>query len=168
LQGPFIVVQKLSDLNYKILGKKGKEFVVHINRLKKSCYQTPWSFENACLPKQNTRQLDTETLDGNVEIKSRPVATGDERDPQVVETQAWGEEQLQLVQDPQLPGNVETPAVDRNSKGTPDSSVQDPDYERTISPRSRRELSSTRIATPVTKSRARLQLQENHPVSGPT
>jgi hypothetical protein len=34
-QGPFIVVQKLSDLNYKILDKKGKEFVVHINRRKK-------------------------------------------------------------------------------------------------------------------------------------
>ena len=27
-QGPFIVVQKLSDLNYKIVDKKGKEFVV--------------------------------------------------------------------------------------------------------------------------------------------
>jgi len=35
-QGPFIVVQKLSDLNYKIVNKKGKEFVVHINHLKKS------------------------------------------------------------------------------------------------------------------------------------
>jgi hypothetical protein len=35
-KGPFIVVQKLFDLNYKIVNKKGKEFVVHINRLKKS------------------------------------------------------------------------------------------------------------------------------------
>jgi len=35
-QGPFIVVQKFSDLNYKIVDKKGKEFVVHINRLNKS------------------------------------------------------------------------------------------------------------------------------------
>ena len=34
-QGPFIV-QKLSDLNYKIVNKEGKEFVVQINRLKKS------------------------------------------------------------------------------------------------------------------------------------
>ena len=40
-QGSFIVVQKLSDLNYKIVDKKGKEFVVHINRLKKSYDQTP-------------------------------------------------------------------------------------------------------------------------------
>jgi hypothetical protein len=31
LQGPLIVVQKLSDLNYKIVNKQGREFVVHIN-----------------------------------------------------------------------------------------------------------------------------------------
>jgi hypothetical protein len=30
-----IVVKRLSDLNYKIVDKKGKEFVVHINRLNK-------------------------------------------------------------------------------------------------------------------------------------
>ena len=62
-------MQKWSDLNYKIVDKKGKEFVVHINRLKKSYNQTPWSFENARRPRQKTRQLDTqETLDENAEI----------------------------------------------------------------------------------------------------
>jgi hypothetical protein len=40
-QEPFIVVQKLSDLNYKVVDKTGKEFVVHINRLKRSYNQTP-------------------------------------------------------------------------------------------------------------------------------
>jgi len=40
-------VQILSDLNYKIMDKKGKLYVVNINRLKKSYNQTPWSFENA-------------------------------------------------------------------------------------------------------------------------
>ena len=40
-QGPFVDVQKLSDLNYKLVDKKGKEFVVHINHLKKSYDQTP-------------------------------------------------------------------------------------------------------------------------------
>ena len=65
-------MQKLSDLNYKIVDKKGKEFMVHINRLKKSYEQTLWSFENARRPRQKTKQLDTEeTLDGNVEIQSR-------------------------------------------------------------------------------------------------
>jgi hypothetical protein len=31
-----VVVQKISELNYKIVNSKGKEFVVHINRLKQA------------------------------------------------------------------------------------------------------------------------------------
>ena len=34
-------MQKSSDLNYKIVDKKGKEFVDHNNRLKKCYDQTP-------------------------------------------------------------------------------------------------------------------------------
>jgi hypothetical protein len=68
-QGPFVVVQKWSGLNYKIVDRKGKESVVHINRLKKSYDQTPWSFKNAGRPRQKTRQLDTETLNGDVVIQ---------------------------------------------------------------------------------------------------
>ena len=90
-KGPFIVVQKMSDLNYKIVDKKGKEFVVHINRLKKLYDQTPWNFESARhprQPRQKIRQLDTETLDGDMVIQSRPTITGYERGPQVDEMQA--------------------------------------------------------------------------------
>jgi len=164
-QGPFIVVQ-----NYKIVNRNGKEFVVHINRLKKSYDQTPWNFENARRPRQNTRQLDTEeTLDENAEIQSRPIATDYEREPRVIETQALVEEQEQLDQDPLVPENVETPDADRDKRRQmPDSSTQDPDYEPPDSPRSRRELATTPIAPPVTRKCARLQLQENSPVQGPT
>jgi len=106
-QGPFIVVQKLSDFNYKIVNKNGKEFVVHINRLKKSYNQTPWSFENARRPRQKTRQLDTEeTLDENPEVQSWPIATVYERELQVIEKQALIEEQEQLDQDPQVTENI--------------------------------------------------------------
>jgi len=98
-QGPFIAVQKLPDLNYKVVNKNGKEFLVHVNLLKKSYDQTPWSFENARRPMQTTRQLDTEeTLDENAEIQSRSIATGYEREPWVIETQALVEEQEQLDQ----------------------------------------------------------------------
>ena len=106
-----MVVQKMSDLNYKIVDKKGKEFVVHINRLKKSYDETPWCFESARRPRQprqKTRQRHTVTLDGDVVIQSRPTATGYERKPQADETQAMEEEQLQSDQDPQASGNVET------------------------------------------------------------
>jgi len=169
-QGPFIAVQKLSDLNYKTVKRNGKEFVVHINRLKKSYDLTPRSFENARRPRQKTRQLDTEqNLDENAEIQSRLIATGFEREPRVIEKQSLVEEQEQLDQDIQVPENVETPDADRDRRRKmPDSSSQDPDYKPLNSPHSSRELATTPVAPPVTRSRARLQLQENPPVQGPT
>jgi len=61
--------------------------------------------------------------------------------------------------------NVETPAADGDrSRKIPASSVQDPDYKPSNSPRSRRELATAPIAPPVTRNHARLQLQENPPV----
>jgi len=163
-QGPFIVVQKLSGLNYKIVNKQGKEFVVHINRLKKSYDQTPWSFENTRHPRNKTRLLDTETLDGDVVIQSRPIVTSEERETQAVEAHALEEERLQLDQDPQVHENIGTPVPDGDRRQIPDSSIQDPDYKPSNSTRSRRELATTPIAPPVTRRCARLQLQENPPV----
>ena len=98
-------------------------------------------------------------------IQSRPNVTSEEREPQVGEEHALEEERLQLDQDPQVHENVETPVADGDrSRQIPDSSVQDPDYKPSNSPRSRRESAATPIAPPVTRSRARLQLQENPPV----
>jgi len=99
------------------VNKKGKEFVVHINRLKNSYDQTPWSFEKARPSRQKARQLDVEeSLDGNAEIQSRPIATSYEREPQVIEKRASGEEQEQLDQKPQGLEHVETPGTDRNGR----------------------------------------------------
>ena len=107
-------------------------------------------------------QPNTETLDGNVVIQSRPIATGDEREPQNVEPQAMQEDPLHSDQNPQIPGNFEPPVVDRNMRRqTPDSSVQDPDYKTSNSLHARRKLAANSVAPPITRSRARLQLQEN-------
>jgi hypothetical protein len=133
--------------------------------LKRSYDQTPWSFEDARRHKQNTKRQDTGALDENVVIQLRPIATGYELEPQIGETHGLEEEQLQLDQGLEVPGNVETPDADSNRmRQTPESSVQDPDYEYPNSPRSRRELATTPVASPVTRSHARLQLQENPPV----
>jgi len=140
-------------LNYKIVNRIGKEFVVCINYLKKLYDQTPWSIKNVRCPRQKTRQLDIEETLG-----------GYEREPRVIETQALVEEQEQLDQDPQVSGNVETPEADRNRRRQmSESSAQDPDYEPPNSPRSRTELATTPIAPPVTRSHASLQLLENTP-----
>jgi hypothetical protein len=79
------------------VNKQGREFVVHVNRLKKSYDQTPWSFENTRHPRKKTGLLDAETLGGDVEIQSRPIVTSEEREPQVGEAHALEEERLQLV-----------------------------------------------------------------------
>jgi hypothetical protein len=92
----FITLQKSSDLNYKIIDKKGKEYAFHINRLKKSYVQIPWNLKKKHFVLVMRLKSDTETLDGNVVIQSRPFATGDEREPQNVELQAMQEDTLQL------------------------------------------------------------------------
>jgi len=99
--------------------------VVHINRLMKSYDQTPWSFENTRHPKKKTRLLDTETLDGDVVLQSRPIVTSEEREPQVVEAHALEEERLQLDQNRQVHENIETPVTDGDSRRQiPDSSYR--------------------------------------------
>jgi hypothetical protein len=75
------------------------------------------------------------------------------------------EEKMQLEQDPPVNENVGTPVADGvRRRQIPDFSLQDPDYKPSNSPHPRRELVTTPIALPVTRSRARLQLQENPPV----
>jgi len=91
-------------------------------------------------PRKKMRLLDTETLDGDVVRQSRPIVTSEEREPQVVEEHALEEERLQLDQDSQVHENVETLVADGDRRQIPDSSVQDPDFEPSNSPRSRREL----------------------------
>jgi hypothetical protein len=162
-QGPFVVVKRLSDLNYKIVDKKGKEFVVHINRLKKSYDPTPWKFETARQPRQRTRKLETDTLDEDLEMPSRPITTVAEPETRIDGAQSAEDERPQLELSPQSLRNVGTPVEGRNRRRMPNYSAQDPDCEPPNSPRSRRELATTPIAPPVTRSHARLQLQENSP-----
>jgi hypothetical protein len=64
-----------------------------------------------------------------VKIQSRPIATG-EGELRVIEAQAIQQQPLQLDRNPQMPGNAETPVVDRNMRRQrTDSSAQNPDYE---------------------------------------
>jgi hypothetical protein len=100
-----------------------------------------------------------------VGIQSQIIVTSDESKPQVGDAQNLEEERLQLDQVPQVHKNIENPVADGDRRRQiPESSVLEPDYKPADAPRSRRELATTPIAPPVTKSRARLQLQENPPV----
>jgi hypothetical protein len=94
-----------------------------VNRLKKSCDQTPWNLEAIHHPRQKVTPPDTESSQEHVVIQSWPIATGNERELQIDERPAVEERPLQLDE------TIETPVVDRNMRRqTPDSSVQDPDF----------------------------------------
>jgi hypothetical protein len=157
-QEPFVVVQKPSELNIKILNKKGKLFVVHINRLKKSYDSAPWKFETVRHPRQKARKPDAEPRDETMQIQSRPNATEKEPEPRVAV-----EGQIQVGEKPKSPEMVENPAEEGNSWGLPDSSLWDPDYVPPRSPHSRRELATTHTAPPITRRRASLLMQDNPP-----
>jgi hypothetical protein len=145
-QGPFVVVQKVSELNYKIVNSKGKEFVVQVNRLKPS-YEPVTRVESLKCPTPRVKKPDAETVEEDAVTASRPIAV--EGEPQA----GAAEEPRRVERSPRSPESAETPDV-------VDSVRRDPDYRPSCSPRSRREIDSTPMAPPVTRSRARLQLQE--------
>jgi hypothetical protein len=65
---------------------------------------------------------------------------------------------LQELQSPIPAAGADTPSVDRERPNRyPDSTLRDPNYTPSRSPQSRRELAATPHASPVTRSRARLQ-----------
>jgi hypothetical protein len=160
-RGPYKIISKLSDLNYRIVDKTEKEMVVHVNRLKKAGNQDLWKTEN---PKPPRKRKCKESQNNEEEelVLSRPIRI-EEGDPQQVP-----ESPRNIANPPQTPPrNItpqrsETPAVDRDQpQQITESTRRDPNYEPSNSPQSRRILDDTPRA-PVTRSRARLQLTENN------
>ena len=133
----------MSELNYEIVDLKDKKQVVHINRLKTA--------ENPELWKPKTKQKpekkhvypteETDEAEGNVwKPKSLPLAYADP-------TANNGELNPLQVKAPFTPIH------------TPNTVNQDPTYHRSDSPRSIRELQSTRTEPPVTRSWTRILSQ---------
>jgi hypothetical protein len=61
-QGPYKVTVRLSKLNYRVENEQGKEFVVHINRMKRAFKQGNWKSKERerCYKKRRTRQPEQE------------------------------------------------------------------------------------------------------------
>jgi hypothetical protein len=159
-QGPYKIIGKLSSLNYQIVDKKGKETVVHVNRLKKSHDQRLWEPLNQTLPKE--KQIRPRKIEGQDEdqvIQSRPMLSEEAREPQRLhEPQGIDETRQSISPRHEQPQRTETPAIRRAPLlENLDSTRRDPNYEPSGSPRSRRELEATPQGPPVTRSRARLQ-----------
>jgi hypothetical protein len=73
-QGPYKVTARLSKLNYRVVNQQGKEFVVHINRMKRAFKQGIWKEKiwERYNTKQRGRQPEREEEE-QVEIAHRPV-----------------------------------------------------------------------------------------------
>jgi hypothetical protein len=152
--GPYKVVARLSKLDYHVMNLQAKEFVVHIKRLKRAYNQGIWKAKGkqSCYRKQQTRRQESDE-DGTAVLAPGPITIPA---PQVDNQQP----------DPVTPNRsplrlLDTPATEPRSLDDPGSHRIDPNYVPPSTPRSRRELRTTRPQPPVTRLQTRMQaLQE--------
>jgi transposase InsO family protein len=161
--GPYKITGRLSELNYKIVDMKGKELVVHVNRLKKAFNQDIWRPKTGTDKGRKMRTRAEEEEDEEI-IQSRPMVDNEVTEPQVANDMVEAEVSEPQVepdlgqQTPQRPEPLTTPVPARTQpRESVDSTRQDPSYVPPDSPRTRRELQTTPHGPPLTRSRARMQ-----------
>jgi hypothetical protein len=153
--GPYKATEKLSELNYRIESQQGKEYVVHVNRLKRAYNQDVWKpnsrknrgVKRSARKSKEEREAGSEDEDTNILPPREIVVT-----PQLEDSQTDLDMQ-DLQQTVGTYAGAESPVDDPNS--APDDSI----YMPPDTPRSRRELGTTRLDPPITRLRASLQAQ---------
>jgi hypothetical protein len=145
--GPFRVTTKLSDLNYEILGRNGRKFVVHLNRLKACQGRAHYGQSPARKQTGMSRQKgdmksgpDQEADMYPAAILSYPLASNNSRAGDV-------------PQSPPTSPLASHPATTPPSAGESRAAERrDPTFLPSDSPRSSRELAISRTSPPVTRS----------------
>jgi hypothetical protein len=132
-QGPYKVTKKLSDLNYEIIDQYSKKRVVHVNRLKRTYSSEQWMPKSERKPARKLQRKTTQNYSESEdsEYQVRP---------------------FPLVSTEYLTG--------RSEPETPASERRDPTCHPPKTPLSRRELVTTRVEPPVTRSRTKLMSQD--------
>jgi hypothetical protein len=143
-KGPFKVTNRLSDLNYEIIGQNNKKQVVHINRLKKAYNQNLWKPEKE---KKAVKKLPKPPVEYTTEEEEELPARSF---PLASTSREVLPNQVRIDSSPAQPPAV-SPSTDRS----------DPTYHPPETPRSKRELQITRNEPPITRSRARILSQDN-------
>jgi hypothetical protein len=145
--GPFKITTKLLDLNYEIISTNDKTQVIHVNRLKKVHDPEIWkpkdqkNFQKIRTDKKKNRLKDLETE--KIQIGSRkPLET------------LTPEERFEPCSSPSR--TTDTPQSERQATTRPQDERLDPNFEPSDTPRSRREMESTRLEPPLTPLRARI------------
>jgi hypothetical protein len=141
--GPFLVLEKISDLNYAISGSRDKKMVVHINRFKfahgvdRRERDTRLKRKARWRTKSPTVLSDDESAD--IKIGAFPLVHEDRQRDNVLPNQGTA------VRD-------SSPTLDASGTPVP---RRDLDYRSEDTPRSRREMQDTRTEPPITRSRSR-------------
>ena len=129
-------------MNYEIVSQDNRKQIVHINRLKKCYNQSLWN------PRQNQKTL-----------KKPPKQKTKRRGSSDGEEEGFTVSPFPLVTVHTIPENdCTTPPI--STLDTPSPSKDDPSYCPLDTPRSRRELQTTREEPPITRARARNMLQD--------
>jgi len=147
--GQHKITRVVTHLNYEIVDQNNKKQTVHVNRLKLAYNSEAWKPK---LERKNVKQF-----------RKKPNILSEEEEEN--ETKFGPHPLLEVSQPTEHPTSLDQTPISREAflqvTDTPISEAQDPTYLPPQTPRSRRELQTTRIQPPVTRSRARIMSQEN-------
>jgi hypothetical protein len=140
-QGPYRVVARLSELNYRVQNQQGREFVVHVNRMKRAFKQGIWKAKSRerCYRKQRTRRPEQEE-DEQAALGPRPVS--------IPVPQVDNHEQIPRTPDRTPQRDLDTPSTAAQSTDAREARA-DPTFVPDSTPRTRRELGNTRTHPPL-------------------
>jgi hypothetical protein len=152
------VTAKISNLNYKIIDRKGKERTVHVNWIKPAYNQELWKPKTERRPikrlpqKQALLAPQQMVEEEETEIRLGPF-------PLLVEIQT-----IEVFKQ-RTPTNrpPDSPAPTSQAVDTTSPERHDTNYSPPRTPRSRRGMQPTRIEPPLTRSRTRAASQEHPP-----
>jgi hypothetical protein len=145
------VYQHKSKLHYAVVNKKGKELLVHVNRLQKAKDAKGWSNKWKEAKLYPPKRRDMEQKSEEEEITSPgPISSGmPQVDNQQPECQIQVRDQSQILDTPSPGSPPREPQTDYR---------KDPNFEPAETPRSRPEMETSRESPPLTRLRSRLQM----------
>jgi hypothetical protein len=151
-QGPYKVTARLSKINYRVVNQQGKEFVVHLNRMKRAFKQGIWKEKNweRYNRKQQGRQPEREE-DEQVEIAHRPVTI-----PVPLEV---NRQQVPGTPNRSPPRDLDTPSIAPQFSESREMR-RDTTFVPGDTTVTRRELGTTRPHPPITRLQSRLHALE--------
>jgi hypothetical protein len=149
--GPYKISRKISETNYEIVDQRGKKHIVHVNRLKRSYDQSLWNCKSGRrarrkAPKQSDENLESSEKD-EIKIGPFPLTTRNVPSNSTEHTSPRNQ-------------GLYTPGSDAQALENPSSEQADLSYRPPETPRSRRELQTTRTDPPATRSRTRILSQD--------